>query len=106
MQSSLGDVRGQLAGNSDAMVRLRELEREAAAARTVYESFLQRFHEISDQGNIRTTTTQLVSAATIPTRKSSPSLRLALMVSLALGLALGLGRRRSRGSVGRRVPHR
>ncbi|WP_135211402.1 GumC family protein [Vitreimonas flagellata] len=90
LQGNLGDVRGQLAGNSDSMVRLRELEREAAAARTVYESFLQRFHEISDQGNIRTTTTQLVSAATIPTRKSSPSLRLALLVSIAAGLALGL----------------
>lgn len=91
LQGSLGDVRGQLAGNSDSMVRLRELEREAAAARTVYKSFLQRFHEISDQGNIRTTTTQLVSAATVPASKSSPSLRLALMVSIALGLALGLG---------------
>jgi succinoglycan biosynthesis transport protein ExoP len=90
LQGSLGDVRGQLAGNSEALVRLRELEREAAASRTVYESFLQRFHEISDQGNLRTSTTQLVSAATVPTRKSSPALRMALIVSIAIGLALGL----------------
>lgn len=91
LQGNLGDVRGQLAGNSDALVRLRELEREAAAARSVYESFLERFHEISDQGNLRTTTTQLVSSATLPTRKSSPQLRMALLLSIAIGLALGLG---------------
>lgn len=90
LQGSLGTVRGQLAGNSESLVRLRELEREAAAARTVYESFLQRFHEISDQGNMRSSTTQLVSAATVPTRKSSPALRTALLVSVAIGLALGL----------------
>ena len=90
LQGNLGDVRGQLAGNSEALVRLRELEREAAAARSVYESFLQRFHEISDQGNLRTTTTQLVSSATLPTRKSSPHLRMALLLSIAAGLALGL----------------
>lgn len=90
MQASLGDVRGQLAGNSGALVELRELEREAAAARTVYESFLERFHTLSDQGNLRSAGMQLVSAATPPTTKSSPQLRIALLLSLVLGLALGL----------------
>jgi len=91
LQGNLGAVRGQLAGNSDSLVRLRELEREAAASRSVYENFLERSHEINDQGNLSATTTQLVSPASIPTTRSSPQLRMALLLAIALGLALGLG---------------
>lgn len=91
LQGNLGQVRGQLAGNSDALVRLRELESEAGAARTVYQAFLERFHQINDQGSLRTTSGQLISAAAVPTKKAWPVLPIALLISVALGLALGIG---------------
>lgn len=90
LESSLSEMRGELAGSNEQMVRLREYEREAAAARTVYESFLQRFHEIADQGTLRSTPAQLVSAATAPAEPSSPRLSVALVLSLGLSLGLGL----------------
>jgi capsular exopolysaccharide synthesis family protein len=90
LQASMDAMRGELVGNNEQMIRLREPAPEAAAARTVYESFLQRFHEIADQGTMRTPPAQLVSAATVPAEPSSPRLSIAFVLSLGLALGLGL----------------
>jgi polysaccharide biosynthesis transport protein len=90
LEQNMALMRGELVGNNGQLVQLRELEREAGAARAVYESFLQRFHEIADQGAIRTTPAESISAATPPTQRSSPRLSIAFVLSLGLGLGLGL----------------
>jgi polysaccharide biosynthesis transport protein len=90
LQSSMAGMRGELAGDNESLVRLRELERERDAANAVYTSFLQRFHEITGQGDMRSTSVELVSAASVPMARSSPNLKFALMISLALGFGLGL----------------
>jgi capsular exopolysaccharide synthesis family protein len=72
------------------MIRLRELEREAGASRTVYEAFLQRFHEIAEQGTMRSSPAEVITAATIPAQPSSPRLSISFVVAFALGGALGL----------------
>lgn len=89
-QASLDALRMQMTGGGPEMVRLRELEREAAAARTVYESFLQRAHELADQGTINSAPAELISAAAVPNEKSSPRLSISFVMSFALGLGLGL----------------
>ncbi|MEZ5957138.1 MAG: polysaccharide biosynthesis tyrosine autokinase [Hyphomonadaceae bacterium] len=89
-QATLDALRNQLAGGGTEMVRLRELEREAAAARTVYESFLQRAHELADQGAFNTAPAEMISAAAVPNEKSSPRLSISFVMSFALGLGLGL----------------
>lgn len=90
LEANMDLMRGELVGNNEQLVRLRELEREAGAARTVYESFLTRFHEIADQGTMRTMPAEIVSAAMPPTEPSSPRLLLAFAISVAMGLGLGL----------------
>ncbi len=90
LEGSMTAIRGELAGNNEEMVQLREFEREAAASRAVYEAFLQRFHEIADQGSLRAAPAELVSAAAVPTVRSSPRLSIAFVVSMGLGLGLGL----------------
>jgi exopolysaccharide transport family protein len=90
LQGNLDAVRGQLTGGGEQVVRLRELEREAAAARTVYEAFLQRAHEIDDQGSMRTAPAQLVSAATPPAKPTAPRLSISFVMSFALAMGLGL----------------
>lgn len=89
-QATLDTLRSELAGGGQEMVRLRELEREAAAARTVYESFLQRGHEFADQGGFNTAPADLISVAPIPSERSSPRLSISFVLSFALGLGLGL----------------
>ncbi|GAM96394.1 tyrosine-protein kinase EpsD [alpha proteobacterium U9-1i] len=91
LRGSMSAATGELGTNSNASVRLRELEREAAASREVYESYLQRYQEIADQDQLNTSDARLLSYATEPHSPSSPKLRVALALAIALGLVLGIG---------------
>ncbi|HVZ98878.1 MAG TPA: Wzz/FepE/Etk N-terminal domain-containing protein [Caulobacterales bacterium] len=89
LQGHLAAVQGRLLNNGADQVQLNELDREAAGARAVYESFLQRAHEISDQG-VLTPSTRLLSLATPPAAPASPKLSLSLAIAAILGLVVGL----------------
>ena len=91
LQNSLRNAAGDLSDNSSASVRLRELEREAAASRQVYESYLQRYQEIADQDQLNTSDARLMAYASVPGAPSSPRLRIAVALAIAVGLMLGLG---------------
>jgi Mrp family chromosome partitioning ATPase len=70
-------------------VRLRELERTAAAARSVYESFLLRFNEVSTGAAGLGGDAQVVTSASTPNQPASRSAGLMLLLAGAIGLALG-----------------
>ncbi|GIK47581.1 MAG: polysaccharide biosynthesis tyrosine autokinase [Hyphomonadaceae bacterium] len=91
LQQSMREAAGDLSSNSSASVRLRELEREAAASREVYESYLQRYQEIADQDQLNVSDARLLTYASTPTSPASPQLRIALALAIAAGLFLGLG---------------
>jgi capsular exopolysaccharide synthesis family protein len=91
LQESLRNATGDLSDNSSASVRLRELEREAAASRQVYESYLQRYQEIADQDQLNTSDARLMAYASLPGAPSSPRLRIAVALAIAAGLMLGFG---------------
>ncbi len=88
---SLGGAKGTLAANNRAMVRLNELQRNADASRTLYESYLNRFKETSSQQGIEQSDARIVSKAKIPTRQSSPKVSLNLALGLILALGAGIG---------------
>jgi capsular exopolysaccharide synthesis family protein len=89
LEGSLGASAGALVNNNADQVRLRELEREAAASRAVYESFLQRSHEIAGQGQLGQTDAQVVSDAEPPSSPSSPRLLLGIVLALLAGAIAG-----------------
>jgi len=91
LRQSLRQTTGDLSDNSSASVRLRELEREAAASRQVYESYLQRYQEIADQDQLNTSDARLMAYASLPRAPSSPRLRVAFALAVAVGLMLGIG---------------
>ena len=91
LQQSMRDATGDLSSNSGSSVRLRELEREAAASREVYESYLQRYQEIADQDQLNTSDARLLAYASRPNAPSSPKLRISLALAIAIGLLLGIG---------------
>jgi len=91
LQQSMREAAGDLSSNSSSSVRLRELEREAAASREVYESYLQRYQEIADQDQLSVSDARLLAYASRPTSPSSPQLRIALALAIALGLMIGIG---------------
>lgn len=73
-----------------ALVKLRELEREAEAGRAVYQSFLNRSRETSQQEQMNTANVRVISDATLP-EKSYPKTAVVLLLGLLLGAALGGG---------------
>jgi polysaccharide biosynthesis transport protein len=89
LQQHLASVRGRLVGNNGDQVRLRELERNAQAARAVYENFLLRYQEVSDGAGGLGGEAQIVSRAAAPTDSVSRSPALVILLAAALGLAAG-----------------
>jgi exopolysaccharide transport family protein len=88
IEGSVGQSRGKLAGNNRAIVRLNELQRNADAARTLYETLLNRFKETSVEKGLQQTDARVVSAASTP---QSPSTRKGLMAVFATLVALIAG---------------
>ena len=76
--------------NSD-LVTLRELEREAAAKRSVYEQYLLRAKETGEQRDINTANINVISPAFAPLEPNGPSRILVVLAGLLLGLASGVG---------------
>ena len=91
LEASLNALRTELAGNNQALVRLRELERNAQASRGLYESFLGRFKETGEQESLNEADARIVSPAAIPTRQTTPNTLLNLFLGLVFGVAAGIG---------------
>jgi succinoglycan biosynthesis transport protein ExoP len=70
-------------------VRLRELQREAEANRTQYESYLARSKETTAQESLEMPDSRIVTKASVPIRPSSPKTMLILGLALTLGLGAG-----------------
>ena len=89
--ASVGSAKGQLASSNRASVRLSELERIAQASRTLYESYLTRYKEISSQIGLAQADSQVVSRAALPAKPSSPNVPVNLLAGAILALAAGIG---------------
>lgn len=71
-------------------VQLRALQREATANRTLYETFLGRFKETSEQQEIQQPDARIISRADTPNRPSFPNPVMFVGVAFLLSIAAGL----------------
>jgi Mrp family chromosome partitioning ATPase len=77
---------------NQALVRLREFEREVEASRAVYQAFLTRSRETSEQERVNTTNVRVLSEANVPNKRAFPPRTLiVLALALAFGAAAGGG---------------
>jgi exopolysaccharide transport family protein len=89
LTNSLGAISGQTGADNKVAVELRELERKATAARTLYESFLSRAKVAEEEATLSDRDARVISPAMIPGAASFPRPSLFLALGLVLGLALG-----------------
>ncbi|WP_310240894.1 GumC family protein [Bosea sp. BE271] len=80
-------LRGSVSVDDQALVKLRELEREASARTALYQTFLTRAGEIAQRQQIDATDVRVITPATAPSRPNWPPRPL---VAAAAGLMLGL----------------
>lgn len=77
--------------SAQASIRLRELDREVDADRSVYESFLARSRQTAESQQLDAANTHVITAASAPRYRSfPPSASLMMMAGTVLGAALGL----------------
>jgi uncharacterized protein involved in exopolysaccharide biosynthesis len=77
--------------DNEALVALRELERDAASKTTIYEAFLSRAKQVAEQEQIDTTNVRVISTAVPPPARSWPPRTVVLLAAGAFGgFALGM----------------
>lgn len=91
IESSISGARGQLVSGNAASVELGQLQRDADAARTLYEAFLTRAKETTAQQATAQADARVDSPATAPSRPSSPNMAINLFLGLLLGGGIGVG---------------
>ncbi len=86
LRESSNSLKSELSQNNRATIRLRELERNADASRTLYEDFLSQFKETNQQESIQDADSRVLAYADVPLSPALPR----KAVNLALGLFLGI----------------
>lgn len=89
LSARLAQLKAQQANNNGDLVKLRELEREAAARRSVYEAFLLRSRETGEQEGLNTVNIRVLSEARPPLDPSGKSRKLVVIAGLIAGLLAG-----------------
>lgn len=91
IQGEISRSTGQLRGNNQALVRLRELERDADTSRILLEEFLTRSKQTGEQDALITADANILSKASVPNAPSSPKTMLNLIIGILLGAIVGGG---------------
>lgn len=90
LEAALKSAEAELGEANQAQVSAVQLDREANASRTVYESYLTRYKQLIEQDGIAVAEAQMISAAEPATAKASPNLANWLLLGLGLGAMVSL----------------
>ena len=90
LEQTQNQSRGEIAANGAASVKLNDLERDADALRTLYESYLTRYRQTSTQQGLADTDARVLSQADVPLKRSAPKLSLFLAFAIVAGMAGGI----------------
>ncbi|NCC20986.1 MAG: hypothetical protein EOM26_00820 [Alphaproteobacteria bacterium] len=92
--ASIDELEFRQQGENQAMIRLRELEREAEATRMIFDTFLDTYKRSDKKEQLQEAEARVISYASVPLYPSYPNrplfLLLSLVVSLFVGFALSL----------------
>lgn len=91
LKSNLNDLTNEAGSLNEAEIQLRALEREAAANRNLYESFLERYNETSMQEEVQQADARVISYAQVPGWPSYPPAGRYLNTAIVVAIGLGLG---------------
>ena len=90
VEGSIGQAKGKMVAGDAASVKLNELERNADAARTLYQTVLTRVKETAAQQAVSQADSRVDSPAVPPADPSSPNKPLNLLLGLLVGLGAGV----------------
>ncbi|MER9138613.1 exopolysaccharide transport family protein [Mesorhizobium sp. M0830] len=91
LEAKVAGMKSKSLDTDQASVRLRELQRDLEAVRSVYANYLQRAQETREQINVDSTNARIISSAIPALKKSWPPFSLLLFGAIFGGLGLGTG---------------
>ncbi|MBW6417899.1 polysaccharide biosynthesis tyrosine autokinase [Celeribacter sp. PS-C1] len=91
LMTSVTAREADIARQSDELIQLQQLTREAEASRLLYEYFLSRLKETSAQEGIQRADSRILSNAVLPGGPSEPRKSLILAMSIIVGAIIGIG---------------
>jgi capsular exopolysaccharide synthesis family protein len=91
LNSKLAMLQQKFGNGGEAEVKLLQLQREADANRSVYETYLNRYKETSEQETLQEADAYQISSATTPRVPSYPRTRPLLLLGMIFGGLFGAG---------------
>jgi succinoglycan biosynthesis transport protein ExoP len=91
LRSNVDNLTGKNSKTGKDQVELRNLEQRAQSLATLYQAFLARYEQASQQSSFPIPQARVISQAGNPTSPSSPRKSMVLGLSLVLGLFAGVG---------------
>jgi succinoglycan biosynthesis transport protein ExoP len=91
LREGLNNATGKTSTANEALVHLKELEQNAQALSNLYQTYLGRYQEASQQQSFPIAKARVISQASTPTDPSSPKRKIALAASMLLGIFAGIG---------------
>lgn len=89
LQNELSKMKAETSTGNQAMVTLRQLQREAAADRSLYEGFLTRFKQVGEQQDMQIPDSRVIARAETPVKPYFPNPVIFMEIGLLLGLTVG-----------------
>jgi len=90
LEQSLEELKRESETTMVAELELRELERQAESARTLYQNFMDRFQETQEQEALQRPDARIISEAEPPSSASHPRTKMTLGLSALAGLMFGV----------------
>lgn len=81
----------QMSSTNTAQVDLRDLQSTSQSYRSLYDTFLSRFMQTTQQQSLPITEARVITGATVPRAKSGPKASIVLGIAAVLGLGVGVG---------------
>ncbi len=91
LEENLREIEGRQHHENEAMIKLKELVREAESTRLIYERFLATYKRSDKQEDLQEPHAKIISPAALPMGASSPNGPLWVSLALAISLFFGLG---------------
>lgn len=90
LNASLGGAQAKLSQNNAAMVGLSELERNAEASQSIYDTYLTSYKQLLAAEGSERPSARVLTTASPPRKPISPNLKLNLALAVVIGLGLGI----------------
>ncbi len=90
LEDSLDQVQGKRNEDNEAMIRLRELERDADSNKLIFDTFLETYKKSDKQEELQEPEARIISFAIPPSTASYPNKMMLLSLSAAVSLFIGL----------------